>query len=190
MRVDLPPDRPRVVLPLHDGRSVTLLPLAPDDRPYLEAGLAELSPESRFSRFGQGVERLSDAEFAYLTDVDQRRHVAWGAVVEDEGVGVGRYIVMPDGSADVAITVLDHHQGTGVGTALFTALAAVAQHDGVPRFHLYVVPGNHKVIEMVRSLGVALADSDGLLEGRLLLQDVDIPDAPKLVAAMEEYRGS
>ena len=64
-----------------------LVPIAPDDRHYLEQGLAELSPESRYTRFGQGLESLSDSELDYLTNVDQRSHVVWGAVVDGDGGG-------------------------------------------------------------------------------------------------------
>jgi GNAT superfamily N-acetyltransferase len=189
MRVEVPADRPRVELPLSGGGTVVLLPLAPDDRPYLEEGLSELSPESRYARFGQGLAGLSEHEMAYLSNVDQRKHVAWGAVIGDEGVGVGRYIVTDDGSADVAVTVLDDHQGWGIGSALFRALAAVAQADGVPSFQVYVSPDNSRVVEWLGAAGVTLTHADGLVEGVVPLDAFEIEDADRIVAAMREYRG-
>jgi GNAT superfamily N-acetyltransferase len=189
MRVEVPPDRPRVELPLSAGGTVVLLPLAPDDRPYLEEGLAELSLESRYARFGQGLAGLSEHEMAYLSNVDQRKHVAWGAVLGEEGVGVGRYIVTADGSADVAITVLDQHQGWGIGTALFKALAAVAQADGVPHFQFYVSPDNSRVVEWLVTAGVDVTPAEGLVEGVVPLDSFEIDEADRIVAAMREYRG-
>ncbi len=166
-----------------------LAPLAADDRPYLAEGLSELSEESRFARFGQGIDALSRHELDYLTDVDQRRHVAWGAVVDAEGVGVGRYIVGEDGSADLGITVVDSHQGSGVGTALFCALAAVARADGIPRFHADVTPGNQRVIDWLAGVGVSVRHgSDGLIQGLVPLAGLEVPMARELVAAMDEFR--
>ena len=69
MQVEVPPDRPRVEVALPSGEAVLLVPIAHDDRHYLEQGLAELSPESRYTRFGQGLESLSNAELEYLTNV-------------------------------------------------------------------------------------------------------------------------
>lgn len=190
MHVDVPADRPRVEFPLPLGGSVLLAPLAADDRPYLAEGLTELSEESRFARFGQGIDALSGHELDYLTNVDQRRHVAWAAVIDNEGVGVGRYIVGDDGDADLAVTVVDHHQGSGVGTALFCALAAVALADGIKRFHADVTPGNQRVIDWLAGAGVAVRHGDdGLIQGRVPLTGLDIPMADELVAAMDEFRG-
>lgn len=189
MRVEVPPDRPRVEVALDGGGTALLVPVAHDDRHYLEEGLAELSPESRYTRFGQGLERLSSTELEYLTNVDQRNHVVWGAVVDGEGVGVGRYIVVDGESADLAITVIDSHQGSGVGTALFLALAAIAGADGLKRFRVYVTPENQRVIEWLSHSGVPLADgADGLVQGSIPLEGVVVPDADRLVAAMAAFR--
>lgn len=191
MQVEVPPDRPRVEFTLASGEVVLLVPISHDDRHYLEEGLAELSQESRYTRFGQGLDRLSDSELEYLTNVDQRTHVVWGAVIDGEGVGVGRYIVVDGESADLAITVLDSHQGSGVGSALFLALAAVAAADGLQRFRVYVTPANQRVIDWLGHRGVPLAEGqDGLIEGSIPLQGVEVPEAPLLVAAMAEFRGS
>ncbi len=190
MHVDIPADRPRVEFPLASGGTVILAPLSHEDRGYLARGLAELSEASRFARFGQGIETLSGQELDYLTNVDQRRHVVWAAVVADEGAGVGRYIVGEEGSADLAITVVDAHQGTGVGTALFCALAAVALADGVEQFHADVTPGNRRVIEWLAGAGVAVRQgADGLIQGMVPLAGLEIPMRDELVAAMDQFRG-
>ena len=189
MRVEIPDDRPLVEIPLREGGAVILVPLAPDDRHYLVEGLAELSIDSRFSRFGQGRHRLSDREWDYLSDVDQRRHVAWAAVIDGFGVGVGRYIVLDDDSAEVAVTVLDHYQGRGVGSALFQALVAVARSDGIRQFRFEVVPSNARVREALRSLDAEVSESDGLIAGRLNLGDsLPVPQQAELVEAMGQFR--
>lgn len=189
MRVEIPDDRPLVEIPLREGGAVILVPLAPDDRHYLVEGLAELSIDSRFSRFGQGRDRLSDSEWDYLSDVDQRRHVAWAAVIDGFGVGVGRYIVVDDGSAEVAVTVLDHYQGKGVGSALLQALVAVARSDGIRQFRFEVVPSNARVREALRTLEAEVSESDGLIAGRLTLDDLlPVSQEAELVEAMRQFR--
>lgn len=190
MRVEIPEDRPLVEVPLPDGRVVLLAPLAPDDRRYLVEGLEELSVDSRFSRFGQGRDRLTESEWEYLSDIDQRRHVAWAAVIDGFGVGVGRYILLDDGAAEVAVTVLDDYQGRGVGTALLQALVAVARADGVAEFRFEVVPSNTRVLEALEALGAVVTVTDGLTEGRIGLGDfkLAVPREEELVEAMRAFR--
>ncbi|HEX6946760.1 MAG TPA: GNAT family N-acetyltransferase [Acidimicrobiia bacterium] len=189
MRVEIPPDRPRVDLPLPSGEVLTLVPLAPSDRQYIEEGFEELSPESRYARFGLGLESLTHSELEYLSNVDQRHHVGWGAVVHGEGAGVGRYIVVDGDSADVAITVVDKYQGSGVGTTLLMALAAVAAADGLRGFQVDITPANRRVVDWLTNAGVPLSQGeDGLIKGKIPLEGVVIPDADRLVAAMEEFR--
>lgn len=192
MRVEIPDDRPLVEVPLRDGGVALLAPLAPADRRYLVEGLEELSIDSRFSRFGQGRDRLSDSEWDYLSDVDQRRHVAWAAVIEGLGVGVGRYILLDDEAAEVAVTVLDDFQGGGVGTALFQALVAVARFDGVSEFRFEVVPSNIRVLDTLKALGAEVSESEGLAEGRLRLDGptLPVPLEKELVEAMKAFRES
>jgi GNAT superfamily N-acetyltransferase len=190
MRVDIAPERPRVEVALKDGSVAILFPLAPEDRPYLVQGLDELSLESRFTRFGQGRQRLSESEWAYLTEIDQRAHVAWVAVVDGHGAGVGRYILIPESDcAEVAVTVLDDFQGRGIGTALFLALVAVARAEGVGELCFEVIPSNVKVRAIMQLVGASVSVTDGLMEGRVDPRAVDgIPNEDAAVEAMRRYR--
>ncbi len=189
MRVEIPADRPRAEVPLSRGGTVVLAPLSPVDRHYLVEGLEELSIDSRFARFGQGRDRLSESEWDYLSDVDQRDHVAWAAVIDDLGVGVGRYIRVDESSAEVAVTVLDEHQGLGVGTALFEALVAVARADGIAELRFEVLPSNTRVLGALTLLGAGVVDADGLLEGRLAIEQAAVGEnEEELVEVMESFR--
>lgn len=193
MRVEISEDRPIVEVVLSDGSTAALSPLIPDDRQYLTQGMDELSLESRFARFGQGRHGLTETEWRYLTDIDQVNHVAWVAMIDGEGAGVGRYIRPPDREecAEVAVTILDPHQRRGLGTALFLALVAVARNDGVPAFCFGVVPTNHRVREILHSLRADLAEVAGLMEGRLPLGDqIEVPDEAAILEAMRQVRGS
>lgn len=190
MRVDLPEDRPRLAVELDDGSEAILSPLAPDDRLLLVEGLAELSTESVYARFGHGRASLSEAELDYLSNIDMRRHVAWAAAVDGEGAGVGRYVVMDDPQcAEIAVTVLDRFQRRGLGTVLFGALASVAREEGVEEFCFEFVPGNDAVRRMVSGLDLRLDESGSAMMGRVSLADVPVdPRHESLIEVMRRAR--
>src|SRR5262245_5696627 len=85
---------------LRDGTPIVLRLLRPEDKWLLADGLARMSPESRFRRFFTHRDHLSAHELAYLTEIDQERHFALGAVRLDDGrevgLGVARFVVLPD----------------------------------------------------------------------------------------------
>jgi GNAT superfamily N-acetyltransferase len=190
MQVEIPLDRPRFEMTIKDGTLALLFPLSHDDRQYLVQGLDEVSLESRFSRFGQGRQRLSESEWDYLTEIDQKSHVAWVAVLAGHGAGVGRYIIPPGVECgDVAVTVLDEYQGRGVGTALFLALLAVARADGVAELCFEVLPSNTKVRALLKLVNTELTMTEGLMEGRIDVSTAPpIPRESEIVETMRRFR--
>lgn len=192
MKIVIPAERPRHDLPLKDGSMLTLSPILKTDREFFEAGIEELSLESRFSRFGQGMSSLSQTELDYLTDVDQRSHVAWGAAIAEEVAGVGRYIVDGNGEyAEVAVTVLDSMQRRGVGQALFQALTAVARADGIHEFFIEAQADNQAVMSLVRAYEITPLVSEGVIERRIRISSIpgsEHDDA--LVAVIADVRRS
>ena len=95
----------------------SIRPIAPDDKPALAAFFSQLSEESRRRRFLGPKPKLSARELAFLTEVDQCRHVALVAV-DDAGaiIGVGRYATWHDSPdraemAFAAIARLHHDEG-------------------------------------------------------------------------------
>ena len=164
MEINLEPDRPRVELTLRDGLKAVLSPLLPGDRHWLEEGFEELSIASRYSRFGIGLAHLSKSELDYLADVDQRSHVAWGAMVEGSGAGIGRYISIGDECPEVAVTVLDEFQGHGLGKLLMRALVAVARHDGVEALCFELAPDSTTVRLMLAEFTSHIGADSGRVE--------------------------
>lgn len=191
MRFDLPDDRPRLETTANDGGLIALSPIVETDRDVLAAGLEELSAESRHSRFGQAVAKLSQSELDYLSSVDQRDHVAWGAIIDGEVAGVGRYIVAAPGDcAEVAVTVIDAHQRRGVGTVLSRALVAVARHDGVRELYFEAQADNTAVIHVMEALGLALFTADGTIGGMVRVADLPVdPVEADAIAVIESVRG-
>lgn len=154
---------------LKDGTRVSIRALRPEDRDALHEAFQRLSPESRYSRFLRPLGDLTPGELDYLTSVDGRDHVALVATREsldlkdERGVGVGRFIRLPDRKAvaEVAVTVADDAQGRGLGTLLLRALADVARRVGIEIFQAEML-GEHRAIPgLVRNGAKVVAREHG-----------------------------
>lgn len=169
----IPDNQPsNIEIPLRDGSVAEVRPISPDDRGLLAEGLSRMSEQSRFARFGTGISSLSDAELRYLTEVDQVSHVAWGATIDDEPAGVGRYILEGGADAEIAITVVDRYQRRGLGRVLFEALSASARAAGVHAFTFSIEPWNRSVLRMLPGVSIELDEGDGMLTGRVEVAEI------------------
>lgn len=117
-----------------------------------------LSSDTRYKRFMLTLRELSHAKLRYLTEVDQSRHVALVATVEQEGreveVGVVRYIVDPAGNGcEFAIAVDDAWQGSGLAGILMHALMDIARSRGLATMEGVVLAANARMLKFTRQLG-------------------------------------
>jgi GNAT superfamily N-acetyltransferase len=178
-RVALPGEEVRASL--RDGKPVVLRPIRPDDKALLVDGFDRLSEESRLRRFMAPIHELSTKQLAYLTEVDHVDHVALLAEPPHTGVGVGRYVRIaaePD-VAEAALTVVDDHQGLGLGTLLLGVLAGAARAGGITRFRAYAMEDNAPVRAFMESLGAHPAfDSPGVLRMDIPIDPDRVPDSP------------
>lgn len=139
---------------LHDGTELQVRVIEPDDKGAIAAGFDRMSPESRYRRFFSPLNRLSDADLRYLTEVDHHDHEAVVAISPDgEPVGVARYVRGPDpSSAEVAVTVVDEWQGKGAATLLLELLVKRARAEGIERFVAVILEENEGAIELFKNL--------------------------------------
>src|SRR4051812_36633492 len=119
---------------LSDGSCIVIRPVTGEDRRLLLAGFARFGERSRQQRFMGVKVKLTEAELAFFTEVDQHDHVALGALDPEtgEGVGIARFIRLKPGGnvAEAAVAVVDAWQGRGIGKALLRALAPRAGEGG------------------------------------------------------------
>jgi RimJ/RimL family protein N-acetyltransferase len=172
---------------LRDGSRVLIRPVTPDDKPVLREAFARLSPETRYRRFMHPVKELSEKELDYLTQIDHTSHLAWVAVdpnnAEHPGLGVARCIRRPHDprTAEVAITVVDSHQGKGLGTILLSMITRSAIQQGIDAFVAHVLVDNAPMLKLFSELGgtVKLEDA-GVVAVRMPLPQrlEDLPDSP------------
>jgi acetyl coenzyme A synthetase (ADP forming)-like protein len=139
---------------LHDGSTVHLRPVRPEDERGLREFLAGLGAESRAFRFFSGAVDLERAA-AVFADVDYAERYGLVAVRGERGiVGHGLYAGGPEGRAEVAFAVGEALQGRGLGTILLAHLAEVASENEFNTFVAEVLPRNHRMIEMFRQSGL------------------------------------
>lgn len=178
---------PRAVLDLElpDGSRVHIRPIRPSDKAALARGLSQLSPHSRYLRFHTPVVELSEAQLAYLTEVDFVDHVAWVALDpyarEDPGMAVARYVRLPDAPrvAEAAVTVADSYQARGVGSLLLGVLARSARERGIDTFRCFVLAENTGMLRIFERLGttVVTPESDLCSGPTVLRVDLTLPYA-------------
>jgi GNAT superfamily N-acetyltransferase len=165
---------------LRDGTMIRVRPVVPEDTERLRAGLARLSPESRYARFMAPMDKLTESQLRYLCDVDQKDHIALGATIADDasdsGIGVARCIRLKEEPtvAEVAVTVLDDMHGRGLGTLLLDILARAARKQGIETFRAYVLGENRGMIQIFGKLGAKTTE----VSGGVVTLDVPLPASP------------
>ena len=145
----------REAVSLRDGTPVTLRLVIPADKPLLERGMDDFSPESRFRRFLSAKLKLSNADLRYLTEIDGVDHFAIGALNKaGDGIGVARFVRFGNdrGVAEPAIAILDAYQNKGLGCILFKRLMAAARERGIRRFHGSMLSSNKAMMHLLHSV--------------------------------------
>jgi GNAT superfamily N-acetyltransferase len=141
---------------LKDGTSVFIRLLCPDDREELKRGFQKLSDQSRYCRFHMHLNKLSDDQLSYLTEVDNYNHLALGAGLlnreEDVGIGIARYVRFKEHPtvAEFAVTVIDEYQNRGLGRILLDFLLKAASNNGIERLVGFVVENNRLMVSMLK----------------------------------------
>lgn len=140
---------------LHDGSTVRLRPVRPEDEAALRRFYEGLDPESRAFRFFSGAVDLEQAAAAFAAvDYEQRYGLVALRGGSDRVIGHGVYAGGPHRQAEVAFAVGEEMQGKGLGTLLVAHLAEVASEKGYPAFVAYVLPQNHRMIEVFDRSGL------------------------------------
>lgn len=143
----------------------------------IRSAWCHVSPESRFYRFGYGVNQLTERQLDYLADLDNKDRLAWCAFVQSEaastGIGLARYVRLKDepGVAEFAITVVDQYQHSGLGSLLIAQLIESAKEADLKTLRGYVRRGNKAMLALAGKFGGISQPEDDWLR-------VDIPVIP------------
>lgn len=156
---------------LKNGKQILVRMIEPADRQHFSEGILRLSSRSIYHRFHTQSYRMNESDLDYFTKVDQKDHVAIGALDlsanEKTGIGVGRFVRMKDQptSAELAITVLDVYQRQRLGTILLEELKRIAPGKKIDLFKIYIHAERRPIIQWLKRSGaVAVGYSGEILE--------------------------
>jgi len=150
---------------LADGTDITIRPIRPEDAVLVKKFVHDLSDESKYFRFMNSVQELTEDMLARLTQLDYSREMALIAVTEEEGaeveLGVARYAINPDGeTCEFALVIADNIAGKGLGQKLMVSLMEAARSKGLSVIEGEVLNNNHRMLKLMTRLGFAQKTSE------------------------------
>ena len=162
---------------LADGTDVVIRPIRPEDAVLTQEFVHNLSEESRYSRFMNSVQELSESMLVRFTQIDYSREMALLAVTEEKDkeieLGVARFAINPDGdSCEFALVVADSMRGKGLGNKLMTTLMDAARSKGLKSMEGEVLKDNAGMLKLMKRLGFkyeSSPDDDGIKTVRKVL---------------------
>jgi GNAT superfamily N-acetyltransferase len=137
---------------LADGRAVVLRLAGPGDVPAITKLYLELSPESFYRRFN--TEQPAPALVAKLASFGSGGACLVAAALSDPSrvVAEARYVPIAPGTAELALTVLDSYQGTGMGHIMLDALVERAREEGLERLRAVVLLANSAMLRLLQAM--------------------------------------
>lgn len=154
---------------LSDGTDIIIRPIRPEDAELEQAFVRGLSEESRYFRFMNSIQELSQAMLVRFTQIDYSREIALVAVTEHHTrktgakeieLGVARYATNPDGeSCEFAIVIADDMHGRGLGSKLMTALMDAARESGLKMMQGEVLSQNSQMLKLMKNLNFTIETS-------------------------------
>jgi acetyltransferase len=150
---------------LADGTDITIRPIRPEDADIEIRFVHDLSEESKYFRFMNSMQELTETMLVRFTQIDYSREMALVAVTEEQGreveLGVTRYAINPDGdTCEFALVVADNMQGKGLGQKLMVSLMEAARASGLSVIEGEVLSNNHNMLKLMNRLGFSIKVSD------------------------------
>ena len=143
---------------LNDGTDIVIRPIRPEDAEMEAKFVRELSKESKYFRFMNALQELSQEMLVRFTQIDYHNEMALIVVkptgASEEQIGVARYTTNLDKtSCEFALVVSDQWQGRGIARHLMQNLMEIARDRGLDRMDGQVLSSNTRMLELVASLG-------------------------------------
>ena len=150
-------------LQLNDGTDIVVRPIRPEDAEMEDRFVRELSAESRYFRFMNQLQELSQEMLVRFTQIDYHHEMALIAVTKVDGkdrqIGVARYTTNLDKtSCEFALTVSDDWQHLGIGHILMRDLMDVARDRDLSEMEGQVLSNNRKMLDLVQTLGFRVSN--------------------------------
>ncbi len=144
---------------LSDGRVLTVRPVTPADTTELRELYADLSEEDRRRRFFSYF-RPPNSFFETKTAADDPHRYGLVASVPDDGiVGEAGYVMLPNGNAELAVTITKAWRGW-LGHYVLDALIEAAAAHGIPNLEAEILRENQPMLALVQARGYAARSED------------------------------
>ena len=142
---------------LNDGTDIVIRPIRPEDAEIEAEFVRDLSTESKYFRFMNSVQELSQEMLVRFTQIDYHNEMALLAVKSDgdseEQIGVARYTTNLDKkSCEFALVVSDNWRGRGIAHHLMHRLMQIARDRGLERMEGQVLGNNVKMLQLMQVL--------------------------------------
>lgn len=151
------------------------------DVPAIRAHLLRLDPETRHMRFCASA---GDAFIEkHVDELDWSSMIMFGAFVDGELRGVAEIVrvrLMPQTTAEIALSVEPAFQNAGIGTELLRRLLTAARNRYIQRVYMLCLSENRKMQRIARKFDANLLRDAGEVEGRIW------PNWPSYGSLMEE----
>ena len=148
---------------LKDRTTVVIRPIRPEDEPLLVKFHQDLSERSVYYRYFTPLrldQRIAHERLARLCLIDYDREMALVAEHSGAGntdreiVGVGRLSKLHGSNAsEFAILIGDRWQNRGLGTQLLKLLVQVGRDEHLERITATILPENHEMQHVCRTVG-------------------------------------
>ena len=149
-------DRFAIAKTLRDGLPITVRAVHADDQARLVDHFSRMSSQSLYYRFLGTRGALTAEELDRFTRLDSG-HVALVATVsgsEEVIAGFVQFVrAQEPWRAQIACSVIDEHQGRGIGSLLFDLLSQIAMANGIAEFEGDVLPDNQRVLTIAAKNG-------------------------------------
>jgi len=157
---------------LRTGRTLRIRPIRPDDRASLFEFFSSLSSTSLRSRFFDTCSPAAalggaPADVDYVNDFGLVGELGGGIIAVAHYFRCAHRLTF----AEVAFTIADLAQGSGIGTRLLERLAEIARENGIKVFEAEVLADNQRMLDVFLGSGfeVTMGSSEGVVQVSLSL---------------------
>ncbi len=146
-------------LTLHNGETVLLRPIRPEDEAAHQEFFQHLSKHDVYFRFFGFVKGFSHPEMMRYTKIDYENEMAFVAIGETgetkgRTLGVARAVgIAKTNDAEFAIVVRSDFKGLGLGYGLLEKIIRYSKARGWAGLSGQVLTGNGQMLELARDLG-------------------------------------
>lgn len=143
------------------GVQVYVRPIQPDDTPFLVDIFQHMGSESRYRRFLQAVDHVSEEriwqEAERIAHTDPQHSGSLLAFVDlpdapQTPIAAARYVEMEPETAEIALSVRDDWQSMGIGTQLLKELVEIARRAGFVCLVGMIQNDNEAIKQVLRRL--------------------------------------